>query len=243
LNRQPNKRSTAASDKQLVITDSSLDNFQAVDPAKVEIIHKPNATYTQCKQLITDRSKSSYEKETLVIGATDCEGGEPIQQLSTKVLQLVHQAKAIAPLGEVCVSSVLPRLKDQKTQSRIEEMNSAIEDICNSTNTTFIENDPSFRLGDGEVNEGFLQEDGTSLNKAGCNKLLKNLHLFDLVQGGKQQPWKKVSREKPRNTQQKAPCWNCGESNHTSNICRYKKRRTCYKCGKQGHKTYKCGNH
>ena len=62
----------------------------------------------------------------------------------------------------------------------MEELNSAFEKVCSRSNSVLIENDPS-RLGDGDINAGFLQEDGHSLNTAGRDKLIKNLQLQGLV--------------------------------------------------------------
>ncbi len=54
-----------------------------------------------------------------------------------------------------------------------------------------------------------------------------------------------IDYPKPNNSAnpRRAPCWNCGESGHTSNICIYRIRLTCRKCGKQGHKSSLCKQH
>jgi hypothetical protein len=145
-------------------------------------------------------------------------------------------------------------LDDDDVQTRVEQFNSALEAVCKNTNSVFIENDPSFRLGDGDINAGFLQDDGHSLNTPGKDKLLKNLRLHGLVSTSKVHPWQTTTRERlwktqpsqaarsaPSTQQKKAPCWNCGEPNHTSNICKFRKRLTCHKCGKLGHKAPRCG--
>ncbi len=42
---------------------------------------------------------------------------------------------------------------------------------------TFIDISPSFRLGDGSINDGYLQPDGSHLTRAGVNKLAQKLEF------------------------------------------------------------------
>jgi regulator of replication initiation timing len=235
--------------RHLLITDSTLENIKAVDADALEIVHEPAVTFKDCQQLLSKKSKHSYDKVTLVVGRTDCSGSSTIEHLSNNLTVAIQQAKALSPSGSVEVSSILPQADNTAKQQRLEQMNSSIENICTNLDTVFINNDPSFRLGDGEINEGFLQDDGFAPNKAGKNKLLKNLNLLKQVSISTQQAWKPVTQTKTRPLikqvapNKKAPCWNCGEHNHTSNICRYKRRLSCHTCGKQGHKSSLCSNH
>ena len=194
-----------------------------------------------------------------MIGATDCAQDASLDEMEHNLKKAILQAKALTAAGEVAVSSILPRLTDDHIQDRIDEMNSCIESLCTAQNVTFIENGPSFRLGNGEVNEGFLDEDGVHLNKAGTNKLIKNLHLEghisykawnamstkQVIKSLKKEPAQKKPQTKPQQdtkvVTKRAPCYNCGVPNHTSNVCVYKTRITCHKCGRLGHKSTRCG--
>ena len=138
-----------------------------------------------------------------------------------------------------------------------------IADLCKDSNVSFINNDPCFRLADGDVNDGFFEADGVNLNTAGCNKLIKTLNLVDQVQLQAKSWTQAAQRNEPKRApqvaskaskaqqaapqqaapQQKAPCFNCGEPHHTSNLCHYKFRLTCHKCGKKGHKSSFCKVH
>ncbi len=148
----------------------------------------------------------------------------------------------MATNGQVYVSSITLWTDDPVIQSRVEALNQAISETCQATGCTLIDNDPSFKLADGDINSGFLQADGASLNQAGMEKLIKNLHLQGLVKvGGIKNGWNKASyvNEKTHMTTStgRAPCWNCGDPSHTSNICRQRRRLTCYKCREVGHKS------
>ena len=235
-----------SNDNHLVVTDATL-NINAQSTTKCEVKAKKNVSLADCKKILAECSKSQFGKVTIAVGSADCAGTKPIDDLSNDIKQLVLQAKTISNGGSVQFSSVVPCLNSQHTQGRIEQLNSAIEDICKTLGATYISNDPSFRLGDGDINEGFYEADRTSLNQAGTSKLLRNLHLEHLLinRPTSADNWLKVSRRKAvkaTGPAKRAPCWNCGESNHTSNICRHKKRLTCTKCSKQGHKSSKCPN-
>ena len=245
LNKSNNKTDDD-NGNHLVISDTMPDNVIPKNK-KTEIISQHDMTLTECKMKVTNLAKTNYKKVTVAIGRSECMGNVPVKEITKNLKQLVHQAKAITPQGEVHVSSVLPCMHSAEAQVRVEQVNSMIADICRDTNASYINSDPSFRLADGDVNEGFLESDGVNLNTAGCNKLIKTLNLQDDVQlqakswaQATQKKAKKVNQAAPK---QKAPCFNCGEPHHTSNLCRYKHRLTCHKCGIQGHKSSLCKTH
>ena len=242
--------------RHLIISDFAFNNITATEPDKLEIAQNQEMTLDKAIKVLSDQSSQSYGKITLVIGANDCDGESSISNMSHKLTTALQLAKTLVKKGDVKVSSILPRLNNTKVQNRIDEMNSAAESICKELNIEFIPN-ISFRLGDGEINDGFLTNDGKHLNQAGCSHLVKNLQLQHQVAVSSHQPWNTVHGKKTKpavaahepkpnvnaskhvTKQQKAPCFNCGIYNHTSNNCRFKKRVTCYSCGGQGHKSNK----
>ena len=240
--------------KHLLITDATLDGISSAHEDTLQVIHEPAATFEDCQRILTQNSKQIFDKVSVVAGFTNCTNEDSIEDMSTSLSTLIQQAKTLSSTGSVQVSSVLPQVANPDTQQRIEDLNSSSERICKQLNVSFVNNDPSFRLGDGEINEGFLQDDGCTVNKAGRNKLLKNLQIQNTVKISTQAQWKtttttrrpnipRLSSKSSHSAPQRAPCWNCGDHSHTSNVCVYRKRVTCYKCGKQGHKAPKCGRH
>ena len=122
--------------------------------------------------VLSDQACDSFAKVTLIVGANDSQEGTFVYDMTESLTQLILQAKAITGNGEVRVSSMLQCIVGEKTQLIIEQLNSSVEDVCKKPGITFIENDTSFRLGNSDVNEGFLNDDRYSLN-AGYNKLQK----------------------------------------------------------------------
>ena len=63
-------------------------------------------------------------------------------------------------------------------QRRVEELNSILNNIATKAGVQYITHDPSFRLADGQPNDGYLLADGLHLSNRGSNRLVKNLGLI-----------------------------------------------------------------
>ena len=240
----------SASDQHLIITDASLQGVKSGQD-DIEVRFESDLTFARCRTILSQKTKNSYKSITVVAGRTDCSGNTPVETITKELEPLLHEAKTLA--DSVQISSVLPQKLSSTTQERTEQMNSACEIACNSLQVAFVNNDPSFRLGDGEIFDGFLLDDGYSPNLLGQQKLVKNLGLSGKVMITSENDWVKEPGVKPKpkskpkakqnpEPQSRAPCFNCGLSNHTSNICNFRKRVTCHRCGKVGHKASVCGH-
>ena len=75
----------------------------------------------------------------------------------------------------VQISSVIPRL-DQNNE-KVDLLNAGLISLCEEAGVKYIDNRPGFTTQDGEVNDGYLENDGIHLSRAGTNKLVKNLKL------------------------------------------------------------------
>ena len=63
-------------------------------------------------------------------------------------------------------------------QRRVEELNSILNNIATKAGVQYITHDPSFRLADGQPNDGYLLADDLHLSNRGSNRLVKNLGLI-----------------------------------------------------------------
>ena len=131
----------------------------------------------------------------------------------------------------------------------------------------YINNDTSFKLADGSINDGYLLRDGLHLSKQGTNRLVRNLSLkikSDHVNDVTKPAWKKSlkanetdrsqnahqkhrthktnqnHRNLPQHQDPQYGCKNCGEYNHSSSNCRHGKRLQCHSCERLGHKSKFC---
>ena len=74
---------------------------------------------------------------------------------------VIDAAKAKA--STVTVSSVCPRLKTADITNKIDAVNAGLVTLCADKKVIFADSTPSFTLGDGSVNDGYLHRDGIHL--------------------------------------------------------------------------------
>ena len=80
----------------------------------------------------------------------------------------------------VLVSSISPRTDDVIRQQRVEELNTILQDVSAKVGVTYISNDRSFRLADGQPNSGYLCKDGLHINSRGTYRFIDNLRQAKL---------------------------------------------------------------
>ena len=82
-----------------------------------------------------------------------------------------------ANANTVTVSSVCPRLKTADITNKIDAVNAGLVTLCADKKVIFADSTPSFTLGDGSVNDGYLHRDGIHLTHGAVNRLAKSLRL------------------------------------------------------------------
>ena len=75
------------------------------------------------------------------------------------------------------MSSICPHRRAPEVLDRIGALNAGLSVLCDELGATFINNDPSFHLQDGSVNDGYLLPDGVHLTKPATNKLVTNFEI------------------------------------------------------------------
>ncbi|CAH1783380.1 unnamed protein product, partial [Owenia fusiformis] len=116
-----------------------------------------------------------YNTVYLQVGSNDCTKPSKPDEIVNDFKLLIKGASNIA--SKVVVSSICPRTDKPSAQEKAESINAALQVICEDDNTIFVNNDTTFKLHDGAINEGFLLYDGLHLSKAGTNRLAINMGL------------------------------------------------------------------
>ena len=80
-------------------------------------------------------------------------------------------AEARTLISDIRISTVLPR------SERIDALNAGLVEMCTAEGLTLINNEETFKLEDGSINDGYYLDDGTHLTMAGTNLLDKNLKV------------------------------------------------------------------
>ena len=127
------------------------------------------------------RTENKYNRIVICAGTNYCNDDINIDATTEHLEHLLQVAiERVACGSNVLVSSIPPRTDDVIRQQRVEELNTIIQDVSAKVGVTFISNDKSFRLADGQPNDGYLCKDGLHLNYRGTSRLIDNLRLAKL---------------------------------------------------------------
>ena len=156
----------------LLIGDSMVKNIDSIDSGN-RVTCKPGATMDDISLLLSDLSSKGERFEDIIIhcGTNNCQNDD--SDIGGKTELLLTVAKDIGQ--KVTISSVCPRT-DQH-QDKVDSINQAIYISCETHHVTFINNQDTFLLKNGEVNKANISADGVHLTPEGERLLLKNLQL------------------------------------------------------------------
>jgi hypothetical protein len=205
----------------------------------------------------------NYDRVVYCVGTNDCctdtfSGDD----FAVKAEELIALAKTKVPEpAAVTLSSIPPRLDTAKKQENVDLANACLASLASKSETTFLNNDSTFKLADGNINDGYLLKDGLHLSRQGSRRLAANMNLMvktghDITDGHPPQHRRNAQRDDDqwntvhgRNSRRRTPgvqnntgrgCYNCAEKNHTTEQCRHGRRITCSNCHKDGHKAKFC---
>ena len=260
LNEQLNRRTWMSfrNKPTLLVGDSILRDIDENKLAKTCVISKSEATTKDIADII-QQDDNDYSSVIICAGSNDSKK-EPfdLDIITSNFKDIIEKAtNNVATAAAVKICSIPPRTDDAGCQEKIDQINKSLEQLATSTGATFVSNDSSFKLNDGEINDGYLLNDGHHLNRSGCNRLVKNLKLVpksghekDVTKSRNSYKSNRSStvnayqpRREPKDTKHqwsKNGCSNCGEYNHSTSRCRWGEPIVCHECNSAGHKKKFC---
>ena len=72
---------------------------------------------------------------------------------------------------------ICSRIVPDVIADRINTVNARLQVMCTDGGWTYVNNDPSFHLGDERINDGYLIPDGVHLTRRAVNRLAQNISL------------------------------------------------------------------
>ena len=119
-----------------------------------------------------------YRQIVICVGTNDCTEDLDMELVGKQYEDLVQMAlKKVATKDDIHISSMPPRTDVAERQRRVEELNTVIQELVAKVGVKLTSHDTSFRLADGQPNDGYLLADGLHLNQRGSNRLARNLGL------------------------------------------------------------------
>ena len=199
----PQLSSTNQTKTSLVIGSSMVRDIDADKLLDTEVICLPGGHIKDVHDYLR-KSHRTFKDVTILVGGNDCAARtdpEPVEELLHKYKDMAVEANRLTQ--DVRVATVIPRIPRETDNTdipdRIEAFNAGLVSMCqDSEHLELINNDDYFRLKDGEINDGYILQDGTHLTKNGTNKLAKSLRLktatsnSDITKTGKRRGYNEV---------------------------------------------------
>ncbi len=160
----------------VLIADEQLRHVCASNLIDTDVRCKRGEKIAEAAWGIRDLNRG-HDQLTVLIGGNDCTSNEPstAETIVEKYSGLIDTAKEKA--RNVSLVSIPPQIPSQEVRDRIEPVKAGLSIKCKEKNVNFIDNAPMFILGDGTINDSYLETDGVHLTVAATNRLSKNLGL------------------------------------------------------------------
>ena len=163
----------------LMMGSSMIRDLEPIKPETLTIQSISGAKLSDINKHITDKSKTEpnkYETVYIVAGSIDCESESTPEEITAVAKQTIKNALEID--DKVVLSSILPRTDNPVAEQKGVEVNIKLKSLCEQTDKVkYCDNDGSFRLADGSINDALLMPQGHHLNYRGSEKLAKNLQI------------------------------------------------------------------
>ena len=174
---------TAATAKRLVVGSSVLRDIENESLENTTVLSISGGKIANVKDTVSNVKKDEYASLTFLVGGNDIEETEDIEKIVTEYKDMITLAKE--KTSNVTVASILPRICPANTNQimdKIDAINANLQQTCEQLSVTFVDNNDSFRLRDGTINDGYFLKERYSdkqvhLNDKGTEKLCQNLNI------------------------------------------------------------------
>ena len=161
--------------KDLVMGSSVIRDIDAYKIENTDITCIKSGKIRDIHEQLKATTKD-YEKISIIVGGNDCDsksGTTPTEELMSQYSAMVADARLQCP--DVRLVTMLPRDVGTNTTDRIDTINAGIVELSNNEGIILVNNNETFKLKGCSVNDGYYSGDGIHLNKAGLNRLARNL--------------------------------------------------------------------
>ena len=164
--------------QSLLIGDSLIRNVDEQKLVNTQVTSLPGAKVTDVLKHLRDND-ADFNNILCCVGTNDCTNddfdGDAIAKTYKSIVEIA-KAKVSDPKS-IKLVSIPPRCDSKTYQERVDTLNACLASIATDDGLTFINNDSTFKLGDGTPNDGYLLNDGIHLSDKGTNRLVRNMQL------------------------------------------------------------------
>ena len=236
----------------LLIGSSIIGDIQSSNPNELNTKCLPGAKMANIKQSLNESAQNDNKYQTIyvVAGSNDCKQSSSTPESIAQETQEVADV-ALQICEKVVISSILPRTDDGTAQLKAENVNLKLKSLCDQNpNIVFCDNDCTFRLNGGSINNLLLWNDGHHLRYVGSERLIKNLKIKATVRRRSRQSLNNPSPPSTYNRyQQRQPTTVNQNPQNVPPLLQMPPRNAwiartnsavCRNCLQPDHDTYKC---
>ena len=223
---------SSSSNKKLLLGSSMIRDFNPNKQSNIEVKCIRGAQSDDLSDFLK-KNECTYNQVILVVGSNDCSTKLSAEEVVLKMKNLACVAQRFSK-QPVILSSICPRTDNPSFQMKAESVNAALS-ACDTSDFLFVNNDPSFRLQDDTINDGYLHKDGHHLSCSGSMRLARNLKLgnqSDIIkssifssrqsnqtsyqgQSKNNNPWRPQNKKKQNYTGPARKWWSSQSKSHT----------------------------
>ena len=157
----------------LLVGSSLIRNIAPTENGKLHIRTMAGAKLRDIENALSSEN-IQYNKITIVGGTKDCSPADcDPEDVISKYKDVIQEAKKHCDL--VAVSSVLPRNDNSIANKNGDRVNSKLSDLCRSLDCLYIDNNGTFKLADGSINEAMLDAAGFHLSERGTRQQARQI--------------------------------------------------------------------
>ena len=164
--------------KSLILSTSLIRDFDESLYEDTEIMAISGGKPVDCSKFLQDRSneETQYARTVLLAGGNQVrDDRSKIEDTINALKETIKIAQSISDTTELC--ELPPRINSVASRSAVSELNTQVEQLATETGCAFIKTEDIFTLSNGEVNDGYLEEDGIHLSLKGAAKLAERMKI------------------------------------------------------------------
>ena len=169
--------------KSLVVGSSILRDIENESVENTTVRSISGGKIADVKEEVRNVKKDEFANLTVLVGGNDVEETDDIAKVVNDYKDMLTVAKE--KVTSITVASVLPRICPPNTTSvmdKIDSLNANLQETCQELSVAFIDNNDSFRLRDGSINDGYFLKERHSnkqvhLTDKGTTKLCEKLGI------------------------------------------------------------------
>ena len=168
--------------KTLLIGDSIIKDIYAKGLCDTEVICMRGKTIQDTSERLKHAKVEEFKAIIIHVGTNNCSNDASTEDAAESYNEMLDNLNSRNPESSKIISSIIPRSDSPDNQERVEELNKKLQVIADGkSNCMFLNNDKTFKTGDGNSDASMLNGSRLHLSSIGTRKLLTNFNSIHTI--------------------------------------------------------------